>query len=413
MIERSNGSDLAALPTFERAQLRERACPNCSASGALESFYQVSGVPRHSCLMMRSRAQALGYARGDLHLAFCRSCGFVTNTAFDVTHNEYSTRYEETQGFSPTFNAFASRIAADLIERNRLHGRTLLEIGCGKGEFLIEACRIGGCRGIGFDPSYRRDRHHEEHPGITFHQRLYDESCAGIRADCYICRHTLEHIGPTLRFMRMLRESIGDREDAVLFFELPDITRQLQEGAFWDMFYEHCSYFSPGSLVRLFRQVGLATIGLERTYRDQYLLITAAPMRDGSERRRHPLEDDFNVIREGIANFERVAGGAISRWSRFIRDRAAAGKRIVLWGSGSKSVGFLTTLGIGDEIEYVVDINPHKSGLFQPGLPQMMVGPDHLKEYQPDTVIVMNPIYLKEIGEALGGMAIECEMIAL
>ena len=68
-----------------------------------------------------------------------------------------------------------------------------------------------------------------------------------------LCRHTLEHIAPTGRFLRTIRNVIGDRSDTVVLFELPDAVRILREGAFWDINYEHCSYFSPGSLSRLFR----------------------------------------------------------------------------------------------------------------------------------------------------------------
>ena len=42
----------------------------------------------------------------------------------------------------------------------------------------------------------------------------------------------------------------------MVFFELPDTERVLTEAAFWDIYYEHCSYFTPGSLARLFRRTG-------------------------------------------------------------------------------------------------------------------------------------------------------------
>ena len=52
-----------------------------------------------------------------------------------------------------------------------------------------------------------------------------------------------------------MRKSIGER-NTVVVFEIPDNTRVLQEQAFEDIYYEHCSYFSPGTLARLFRDSG-------------------------------------------------------------------------------------------------------------------------------------------------------------
>ena len=56
---------------------------------------------------------------------------------------EYSGRYESTQGYSPTFNAFHERLAQDMIDRFDLHGKEIIEIGCGNGEFLVLLCELG------------------------------------------------------------------------------------------------------------------------------------------------------------------------------------------------------------------------------------------------------------------------------
>ena len=76
-------------------------------------------------------------------------------------------------------------------------------------------------------------------------------------------------------------------------------------------------------------------------------------------------------------------------------------QKTVIWGGGSKGVAFLTTLGILDEIEFAVDINPNKIGMFLPTCGQEVVEPLFLKKYLPDHVIVMNPVYRNEIKMSL------------
>ena len=85
----------------------------------------------------------------------------------------------------------------------------------------------------------------------------------------------------------------------------------------------------------------------------------------------------------------------------------------MLWGSGSKAVSYLTTLGITDEIEYVVDINPHKRGKFLAGTGHEIVLPEFLVEYRPDAVIVMNPIYGDEIRKGLERLGLHPDITAL
>src|SRR5688572_26237379 len=109
-------------------------CPNCGAAG-LEPFYEVSSIPAHSVVLMHTREQALNYPRGDLRLGFCRTCGFITNTLFDVSLNEYSPDFEETQHFSPTFDAWARQLVERLVRDYGIRNKQVIEIGCGKGDF--------------------------------------------------------------------------------------------------------------------------------------------------------------------------------------------------------------------------------------------------------------------------------------
>ena len=77
-------------------------------------------------------------------------------------------------------------------------------------------------------------------------------------------------------------------------------------------------------------------------------------------------------------------------------------------------MAFLTTLGItAAEIEYVVDINPHKAGTYMAGTGQKIVTPDSLLTYQPDTVIVMNPIYCREISLMLEQLGVNANLIGV
>ena len=82
-------------------------------------------------------------------------------------------------------------------------------------------------------------------------------------------------------------------------------------------------------------------------------------------------------------------------------------------GSGSKAVSYLTTLGLGEEIAAVVDINPHKHGKFLAGSGHEIVGPEALVTLRPDVVLVMNAIYVAEIEANLRQLGLAPEIAAL
>ncbi len=385
------------------------ACPSCDSAGT-SVFYKVENVPAHDVLLMPTREVALSCPHGDIGLGFCPSCGFISNVLFDPSLHEYLPGYEATQAFSPTFSAFAKRLASDLVTRYDLCGKDIIEIGCGNGEFLTLLCELGGNRGIGFDPAYvegRVDSKAKER--VTFIKDYFSEEYAHYQGDFFCCRMTLEHIPDTASFVRIVRRSIGDRSSAIAFFQVPDVVRILRELAFWDVYYEHCSYFSLGSLGRLFRRCGFDVMDLWRAYGDQYLMIEA---RSSYGETAAPLdqEDDLEQLVGHVEHFSENHKQKLDTWRHYLQDIQRMGRRAVLWGGGSKAVAFLTTLNLQAEIEYVVDINPHKHGTYVAGAGQEIVAPGFLRQYQPDVVIVMNPIYLEEIEHQLQQMGLAPEL---
>ncbi|HYW81371.1 MAG TPA: class I SAM-dependent methyltransferase [Thermoguttaceae bacterium] len=388
----------------------DHGCPSCGHVSLLP-FYEVDNVPAHSCLLMPGRAEAVEYPRGTFRLAFCERCGMITNTSFDSRLHEYSPRYEETQHFSGRFCQFAKELAGRLIDGYGLRDKDILEIGCGKGEFLATLCEMGENRGIGIDPAAVPQRIAADVSSrLRFIHDFYSPEYRHLPADLICCRHTLEHIQPVHEFVDMIRQSIDDRPETLVFFEVPDVTRVLRERAFWDLYYEHCSYFSLGSLVRLFGSCRFEVLEARYDFDDQYLWLMARP----SRRQTPPSPEtqrELQQLSHDVQQFSDTCSAQIQQWRQRILAMAAEGRRPVAWGGGSKCVSFLTTLDVGDAIEYVVDINPYKQGEYLPGTGQQVVAPEFLREYRPGAVVVMNPIYCEEIRRCLEGLGIEAELI--
>jgi hypothetical protein len=396
----------------KQISLAKSTCPNCGHHG-LTIFYEVRNVPVHSCLMTSTQQEALNFPCGDVVLGYCDHCGFITNVAFDSKWSAYAPNYEDQQSFSPTFNKFAVDLANHLIDKYDLHNKDIIEIGCSKGDFLLLLCELGNNRGVGIDPSVVPGRVESSAADrVKFIQEYYDEHHAEYVGEFICCRHTLEHIQPTAEFVTKVRRSIGDRTNTIVFFEIPDTIRVLQDLAFEDIYYEHCSYFTPGSLGRLFRACGFEVIDLYRTYGEQYLLIEARPVAIPSDKI-HPLEESIEQTAEYVQGFAAQIQHHLNKWKTHLENLKSQGKRAVIWGSGSKCVAFLTTLDTIDLIDYVVDINPHRHGKYIPGVGKEIMSPEFLRDYQPDQVIVMNSIYRHEIQEMLNRMGVNAEVITL
>jgi SAM-dependent methyltransferase len=387
----------------------------CCGQGRMDIFHEIESVPANSCVLIPTRVEALSYPRGIISLALCPACGYVANIAFDPALAEYSDRYEGSQSCSSTFDAFHRNLAEQLTQRYRLYDKNIIEIGCGKGEFLRLLCETGGNRGIGFDPSiHREDATPLPGENVTFIKDYYSEKYAGYSADLICCKMTLEHIPTPFDFLSGLRRTIGERIETVVFFQVPDAARIFEQAALEDIYYEHCSYFTKGSLARLLWAGGFHPLRIYSEYGGQYLMIEGAPrVMAGGKSDSFFEEADIGTMRRYVRDFPKKWKVKAETWRSSLTEFQNRGIRAVLWGSGSKASAFLTALGLSETIEYIVDINPRKHGYYMPGTGQKIIPPEFLKGYKPGLVIVMNRVYQHEISLLLHQMGVKTDLMAV
>jgi SAM-dependent methyltransferase len=347
--------------------------------------------------------------RRDIDLVLCLACGFVFNAAFDEDALRYADDYENAQTHSTVFAAYLDSLIALLIDRHALEGRTVLEVGCGKGEFLARLCRAARCQGIGFDPSYSEARHGPPGPGVRIVADRFDRWDPRLEAALVCCRHVIEHLGRPRELLQTIAAGLGGTPTPV-FFETPRLEWILRERAFWDVSYEHCSYFTMPVLARLFESCGFTVADSRPAFEGQYQWLTARA--DGRRRPAAGAPGDPAHRRETEA-FGAAWAAARDDWAARM---AALGRRgpWAVWGAGAKGVMFLNLLDLGpDTVPVVVDQNPRKQGGYVPGTGQPIVPPAALREHGIRSVLVVNPNYREEVAGTLARAGVAAELVLL
>lgn len=383
-------------------------CTVCAQAGA-EVFVEVPHVPVICNVLWTTRERALAARRVDIRLAFCPHCGHIFNPDFDPALMQYGGEYENSLHFSPRFQQYVTELAADLVERHGLHQKRLVEIGGGKGDFLKLLCTLGDNRGVSIDPSYAPDLDTDETDGrITFIQDYYSEQYAHLPADFISSRHTLEHIPDPRAFVGTLRRTIGDRRQSVVFCEVPNALFTLHDLAIWDIIYEHCSYFTAHSLAYLFAGAGFEVQRIQTAFAGQFLCLEATP---GVTPVTHHQADEIATLAQDVARFATSYREKVNEEREKLAAWQRSGKKVVVWGAGSKGITYLNTLGSAGEVAYAVDINPRKEGMYITGAGQPIRSPSFLQEDVPDVVLVMNPVYLAEIEQTLNSLGVNAEVV--
>jgi SAM-dependent methyltransferase len=384
----------------------------CRACGAPEStpFFRLGGVPVQDGLLWPSEAAALEAPTGDIELVFCNRCGYIGNRAFDLSLLRYDPSYDISLHHSPAYRRFIEDLANHLVGTHALEGKTILEIGCGKGDFLHAICSRSGGHGIGFDPTWDG----EEAPpsgAVRIVRDFYSERHASVEADLVCCRHVLNSFEDLTGFLGTIRLTLGDRLRTVVYFEVPDGSVVFDRQVVWNVVYEHCSYFTIPSLERLFRAAGFEVLKCAPCFQEEYLGIEAMP----AATCRADAENDerIDVLRRDVERFAATHRKKVAYWEERLQAHRASRHRIVLWGAGARAIHFLSLFGKRDPIGGIVDINPHRQGLFLPGTGLRVMAPQDLKGTAPEAILVTNPAFAQEIREQARGLGLTGELLVL
>jgi hypothetical protein len=179
----------------------------------------------------------------------------------------------------------------------------------------------------------------------------------------------------------------------------------LKDLGLWDLIYEHCVYFSAPALSRLCESAGLRVERVYTTFGNQFLCAEATAGWSASSPDFNPQLRELSDLTERFAaEYRRKVGF----WQDRLRDLKAAGRRVALWGAGSKGITFVNTVPGGNTISCLVDLNPRKQGRCIPGTGHIVVGPEALRHVKPDVIVVMNPLYQEEIRRRSGELGLHC-----
>ena len=355
-------------------------CPICK-SADLYFIHKFTDGPAMQNKLHRTLISALSEEKVVMDLYGCRRCKFVFNANFDIKKAHYSLNYDNTQDNSKYFHLYLLELAKRLNKKYKLANKRVIEVGCGKGGFLKILHDLGVRNIKGFDPSYVN---YDPNIDKLVVKKIFNKKNIKGKVDFIICRHVLEHIPNPSEFVFSLAKCLA--KNGVMYFETPDFEWITNKKAFFDFFYEHCNYFSRKPLTYLFGRFGFKNILFRHGLRGQYFQL---------EVRRNNIVK-ISKFRD-VVDFDEV-DGFINREIKKYQKLVVELSKFIIWGAGAKGVTFLNRLKISrHRCKYVIDINPNKQNKFIPITGQKITSPKILEREKTKNIIIMNPVYQKEI----------------
>lgn len=316
-----------------------------------------------------------------LSLVQCRECGLVQ---FDTTPVAYYRDVIRAGGGTKTMVELRRGQYAEFIERFDLKGKRIVEVGCGQGEFL-QVLGEFDVVSVGLEHSAALVQKAAD-KGLTVHQGFVEDadSCIpGAPYDAFVQFNFLEHQPHPNDMLRGIWANLT--EGGVGLVTVPSFEYILRYDGFYELIRDHLAYYDEQTLRFLFEKNGFEVVRCQTVNRDTLAVMV--------QKRRAV----------SVPKFTESYAALKEQFGKYLGDRKSIStgeKRrggVAVWGASHQAFTLLATLGIGGQIEYIIDSAPFKQNRYAPASHVPIVAPDHWFEQPVGSIIIVAPGYTDEI----------------
>jgi hypothetical protein len=382
---------------------RLESCRVCGG-GPLKPFLDLGETPLANSFLTKERLGA-AEPRYPLALVFCGGCALVSLSG--VVDPEVMFRdYLYVSGTSDTMPRHFAELGTEVVDRFvGTPGGLVVEIGSNDGT-LLRAVNGRGARVLGVEPATNIAAIAERAGVPTVNDFFSARLARTLRAKHGPARAVLaNNVVAHVHDVRDLVAGVHDLLDAdgVMVMEAPYLVDLLDHVEYDTVYHEHLSYFAFAPLVRLMANAGLHVFDVRR------VAVHGGSLRVYASRDPRPAAAEVGRLRavererrlETLAPYEAFADRVRAQRASLVallRRLRSGGKRVVGYGAPAKGNTMLNYCEIDTTLlDYTVDKNPLKQGMFTPGMRLSVRPVETLLTDQPDYALLLAWNFADEI----------------
>jgi len=364
-------------------------CKVCEGALFSEPLLQYEGSPKSAQGFLNDLSELDEVV--NLAIYQCAKCGLVQHNLDPVSYYKDVIR---AVAFSPEMGRFRLEQLGSWISRNNLQNKKILEVGCGKGEYidLLQKSKASQVIGLEFSENSITCA---KNAGFIVQQGYLDASFKvppQFQFDAFSIFSFLEHWPKPNEGLSILHSLLSEGASGLV--EVPNFELILSKGLYSEFTTDHIFYFDKKSFTFLLEKNGFEVVSMESIWYD-YILSAEVKKKSSLD----------------VSNFLKIQNSVKSQLNDFI-DRFEP-NQVAIWGAGHQALAVIAMAGIAPQIKYVIDSAPFKQGKFTPATHLPIISPDILLKDSPKSVVIMAAGYSDEIANIILEKYLTIENIAI
>lgn len=314
----------------------------------------------------------------DLEVCQCTGCGLVQLSNIPVPYYREVVR---ASAVSEEMKDFRKKQFSRFVNKYSLQGKKIIEIGCGKGEFLsIMQQFIAEAYGL----EYSKESIAQcEKSGLKVSPGFIESADYKLNNgpfDAFFILNFLEHLPEPNSVLQGIYHNLT--EGGIGLIEVPNFDMILQKKLFSEFTGDHLFYFTRETLNSTLWLNGFEIVDCKVEWYD-YIISAVV------KKKLKANLSDFHNCQVKLKN-------EIEGYLSLFKD-----KKIAIWGASHQALAIISLLNLAGKITYVIDSATFKQGKFTPATHIPIVAPDKLYSDPVDAVIVMAAGYSDEVARII------------
>lgn len=352
-------------------------CRICGSSFFSTPLLKYQNMPK-AAQNMPSAEELAGDKGIDIEVYQCEGCGLVQLSNDPVPYYREVIR---ASAFSEEMKAFRIKQFTEFINTYKLKSKKILEVGCGKGEYLA-LMASSGVDAYGLEYSSDSVDYCVKN-NLKVSKDFIDNKNYKIKEspfDAFFILNFLEHLPNPNSVLKGVSNNLID--EAIGLIEVPNFDMIVEKNLFSEFIPDHLFYFTKETLCSILKLNGFDIIECKEIWYD-YIISAVV-----KKRKRIDLSRFYE--------HQKKLKNEINEYIEKYKD-----KRVAIWGAGHQAFAVIAMTEIADKIKYVIDSAHFKQGKHTPATHIPIVPPSVLDSDPVDAVIIMAGGYSDEVAKII------------